>query len=335
MGTLVTTRKMSPALAARVEASVRGRRGVRGRPARALVIVSARAAALALVVATVLSVVAHRRRSARELEAARSLLLLRVETESASVTASDLGIASRVESWLLRANAPYEGDFIADPLRAPGMLAAFLGREALYARVPAGALHDAASLRDATRASYEDALLLCLVDPPESHAEKALAAKARAALEGPALAEHRANLHRLYDAEAGLPLLLPGWAERARAARGMQEIDALRTQWDGAPVHEATRALKARVLISAVDEPGDGPGPTELDGERAHDVRVELVDLSSDAVVLRLRKHVDPAAISALTRTMYATGIDGCAAAVGILESAGRPRAEVGLAGKK
>jgi len=37
----------------------------------------------------------------------------------------------------------------------------------------------------------------------------------------------------------------------------------------------------------------DGTAPTEL-GERAHHVRVGLVDLDKEELLLRLRRHVDP-----------------------------------------
>jgi len=53
----------------------------------------------------------------------------------------------------------------------------------------------------------------------------------------------------------------------------------------------------------------DGTGPTEL-GERAHHVRVGLVDLDKEELLLRLRRHVDPSWITPNVRAEYASGID-------------------------
>jgi hypothetical protein len=70
------------------------------------------------------------------------------------------------------------------------------------------------------------------------------------------------------------------------------------------------------LLIAAMDEPA--AGPADLDGERAHDVRVQIVDLRAGKVLLRARKHVDPAWLTASTRSTYAAGVDGCALAYDI-----------------
>jgi predicted RNA binding protein with dsRBD fold (UPF0201 family) len=64
--------------------------------------------------------------------------------------------------------------------------------------------------------------------------------------------------------------------------------------------------------LLALDEPGDQGGPTELDGERPHSVRVGLVDLSTKKVLLRMRRHVDPRWLSASARAELASGIDSC-----------------------
>jgi hypothetical protein len=73
-----------------------------------------------------------------------------------------------------------------------------------------------------------------------------------------------------------------------------------------------------------MDEPGTSSGLSELDGERPHDVRVAFVDMGAQKVVLRLRKHVDPAWISLEKRPRYAAGLDGCALALDVRESVGR-----------
>ena len=60
---------------------------------------------------------------------------------------------------------------------------------------------------------------------------------------------------------------------------------------------------------------------TELDGERPHDVRIGLVDLTSAKMLLRLRKRVDPTWISMNARAQYASGLDACALAMDVHES--------------
>ena len=128
----------------------------------------------------------------------------------------------------------------------------------------------------------------------------------------------------MHEAEVGLPFLLPPWADRVRAAETEREITTLKIELDRAPLEKAKAALKANLLLVAIDESSKGTGPTELDGERAHDVRVGLVDLAAAKILLRLRKHVDPSGWSASARTEFATGLDGCALAFDIYETVGR-----------
>src|ERR1700689_2939472 len=122
MGTLLTTPKMAPALRARIEDSVRGRRrDGRGRAARVgfplpLVLVVRFSAAFA-VVAVVVATVYFRRQDRMELERLRASLLHAVELQSASVTQEDTGRVTLIRSWLTRLSGAYEGDLIADQLR--------------------------------------------------------------------------------------------------------------------------------------------------------------------------------------------------------------------------
>jgi hypothetical protein len=73
-----------------------------------------------------------------------------------------------------------------------------------------------------------------------------------------------------------------------------------------------------------MDEPGDGAGPTELDGERAHAVRIGIVDLAAARPLLRLRKLVDPTWISLAKKSEFASGLDGCGLALDVHESVGK-----------
>jgi hypothetical protein len=69
-------------------------------------------------------------------------------------------------------------------------------------------------------------------------------------------------------------------------------------------------------LIAVMDEAGPAGGITEMDGERAHDARVAIQERASRKVLLRVRKHVDPAGWSTVNRAQYAAGLDGCALAL-------------------
>jgi hypothetical protein len=323
MPTFLTTPRMSPALAARVEASVRGRRGEHRPPSRSLGVSLLRVGFVAAVLLVVGAVLYARQSYRRELEAARTALLDTLRTKSAALTDRDRGAVTRDEAWLTRLAGSYEGDFVAPELRDPATFAAMLARPAVYVRGPLSALASTQRIADAASSSMKDPLLVCLLDPPAARTEKALLAKVREVY-GTALATtpQAPNVSRFAAAEAGLPFLLPPWAGRVRAAQDPEEIEKLDHELSRAPVEEAKRAVKADVLVAAMDEPGDGSGPTELDGERAHFVRVGIVDLAADKVLLRVRKHVEPSWISEAKRPQYAAGLDGCGLAMDVRDTA-------------
>jgi len=315
MATFLTTSKMHPELAARIEASVRGKEykpGAQKRlPPR---LVSIARAALVLVVALgVYTVVNGRRHDRAELERTRTTLLDAVGAQSAWLSPEDKGAVTRAESWLMRSSGEYEGDLTTAELRAPGALAAALARPAIYVRGPLGSFKSPMLIADAAATSAKDSLLLCLVDPPASRVEKVMFEKVRVAYGvGPALEERTSNVRRLHEAIVGLPLLLPPWSERVRSAPDGAELARLKRELERAPVVRAKQAVRAELLLAALDEPSDGGGPTELDGERAHAVRIVLVELASEKVLLRTRKLVDPTWISLSKKSTYATGLDSC-----------------------
>jgi hypothetical protein len=129
-------------------------------------------------------------------------------------------------------------------------------------------------------------------------------------------------VRRLHEAEIGLPLLLPPWSAKVSAASEPRELAPLKTELERAPLARAKEALRAQVLLVVIDEPGAAGSLTELDGERAHDVRVILVDLATDRVVLRQKRHVDPSPWSQSARTDFATGLDSCALAFDVRAAA-------------
>jgi hypothetical protein len=113
---------------------------------------------------------------------------------------------------------------------------------------------------------------------------------------------------------------MPTWIERVRAADDSATLSALRKQFEAAPLEATVRAAKVTQLLTVVDEPGSGP--IELDGERRHGVRVVLSELGTGELRIRFRREVDPAWISANIRAEYAAGIDSCALATDLRNSA-------------
>jgi hypothetical protein len=269
--------------------------------------------------------VTSRQRSQRELDEARSRLLAAVEAASKDVTPDGRRTPERAELWLARLADPraYEGDVTADELRGGGdAFVAALRRPMIYVRGPIMAFGASSeATRAAAAASGKDALLLCLVDRPKARKESSLLEQARTAYAGGSgLEERTATVRRLHEAEVGLPFLEPPWAEKVREAESAADVARLRQDFEHAPIERAQRAAKATLMLVALDEPGDGRGPTELDGERPHYVRLVLVDLLADRVLLRRRVSVDPSWISAARRPSYAVGLDSCALAYDLHE---------------
>jgi len=310
MPTLLVTRRMSPELAERVRASVEGR-AFRGGRARLGLRSALRFATAFALVAAVVSIAVAYSRARRALETRRAELLQHHVEESRDLTPEELGATSRVLGWLPALGGAYTGDLLDDELRAPGAFLARVAEPVLYFRAALPSL--AGRVEESAAQSYLDAFALCLKAPPASRTERELRAKARAAVNGRAATALGAE--RLHDLLVGLPLLGPDWAARVRAADSMPKLDALARDFERAPRARAKAGARARYLWIVVDEPNHEPGPTELDGERPHDVRVGLVDLRLKRLLLRLRRRVDPAWISAPARAELASGIDSCALA--------------------
>jgi hypothetical protein len=323
MPTFLTTPKMSPELAARVQARVNGRRATLGSQRRAPhLIVLIRLTVLVLTFALAGLVLYVRNRDQKERESERANLAAMIAERRAALDPQDYRTLGLIEGWLVRAAGQYEGDLTNETLRAPGALAALFSDHAVYVRGEQPAFRNAGAVADAAKASSKDAFLLCLLDPPRERAEKAMLAKARLAYstrgELEAATEH---VRPLRDAVLGMPFLSAEFAERVRAAGDRTELVRLRNAFDKAPLAAATRAAKARLLVFVVDEPSAPGGTVELDGEKAHVVRGGRVDLQSASTLLRLRKRVDPAWISAARRVDSAGALDSCSLALDVHES--------------
>jgi len=320
MPTFLTTPKMSPELAARVQASVNGRRAAPGSTRRAPhLIVLLRLAVLVLTGALVTAVLYVRQRDREARERERASLSEVVARRRAALDAQDLRTLDLIESSLVRAAGQYEGDLLSETLRPAGALAALLLRSAVYVRGEQAAFRNVAAVADAAKSSSKDAFVLCLLEPPRARTEKALLARARLAYATQAELESASeHVRPLRDAVVGLPFLSATFAERVQRASELTELGRLRAAFEKAPLDAAIQAAKARLLLFVVDEPSAPGGPVELDGEKPHDVRVGVVDLASDSTLLRLRKHVDPSWISAARRADSASALDSCALALDV-----------------
>jgi hypothetical protein len=312
-------------LSARVEASVRGRSSAtargRGRSRLNMTLI----VRLALVVSFVGAVSAlgvSRWRGAQRLQDARVSLLAEVHAQSAALTDRDRSFLARAESWLEREAGTYAGDRVDERMRPPDRPSVF-PRPMVYVRGPIEDFHDGLGIARAASESMKDPLLRCLLDPPTARGEAQLLAKVRAVHGEIGRAP---DAYRLGDVEAGLPLLLPAWTERIEGANAIGELSALRRELARSSTEVAARAVKVGLLVGVMDEPDEGTGPTELDGEHRHALRVTIVDLDRDTVLLRQRKVVDPSWVSASKRAEYARAMDGCALAFDVLDAAGAPR---------
>ena len=323
MPTFLTTPKMSRELAARVQASVNGRRATPGSRRRAPhLIVLVRLGVLVLsgvLLATVLYV-RSREREARESE--RASLATDVARRRKALDPQDQRTLGLVEDWLVRAAGQYEGDLLTDSIRAPGALSELFSGGTIYVRGEQAAFRNAAAVSDASKSSSKDAFLLCLLAPPPERVEKALLVKVRIVYsprgELEAATEH---VRPLSDAVVGMPFLSASFAERVRQASELSELQRLRRAFDKAPLDAAIQAAKARLLLFVVDEPSPPGGHVELDGEEEHDVRGGSIDLLGQSTLLRLRKHVDPAWISPARRVDSANALDACALALDVQRS--------------
>jgi hypothetical protein len=277
-----------------------------------------RVVALAGIAGLIVWLVLLARQQHDALDSGRRSLLEQLQRQAAALTDRQRTIVVRTEALLARLAGPYEGDLVADELRSGPGLAEVLARPMIYVRGPIEGFSSTAGLASLAESSYRDAFVLCLLDPPADRTEKTLRVRARVALAGGARTAAVAHVERLHSVLAGVPLLLAPWEERVRQASDAKELAGLRETFLRAHMADAVRAAKARVLLATMDEPKVGHGPTELDGACPHYARVSIIDLETDAPLLRARKLIDPGWISDDSRVQWSSGIIGCELALEI-----------------
>jgi hypothetical protein len=316
MGTLLAHPRMEPRLVARIEASVSGRRRG-GRRSRLVALL--RPLGLLAVVVTVGWVLGSVRQANRQSYHRRDALYQKWKA-SATLTPAEQAFVPRVEQLLLQFSGTYPGDLATEEVQGKGALGRVLGRASVYLRASTTGLRTHAAVAKSAFESGKDGVALCLVDPPSARTEKEMLPKARMVLGGGApVAALLGGLHRLHEAEVGLPFSSPSWGERITKTEGEPELLRLEREVERAPMAAAKTAMAAEILLAVLDEPNEPGGATELDGEHAHSIRVIVYSLKDDATLLRSRKRVDPSWITPNRRSQYARELDGCSLALDIL----------------
>jgi hypothetical protein len=319
--TFLVTRNMSPALAARVQAAVSGTHAAGGRRKSRLK-AWLRALTVLFVLGAALGTLQALRRRAQELGRQRDELSGELARHAAGLSRADRELPGRVSSAVaLETSAAYAGDRVDSDLRDERRLDEALSRPTLYLRGPLAGLKQASRVTELAASSTRDAFLLCLLAPPDTRTEKALRIKASAAYaQGPSM-QVTSHVERVVPLLQGLPLLGTEWQARVNSAETLPALHTLAGLIRAAPLAAAVRAVKARQLLLVLDEEAALRSSAELDGERAHSVRVAFVDLSAQQTRLRFRGNVDPGWLSDATRAQYASGIDGCALAMDLRKS--------------
>lgn len=316
MGTYLTTPKMSPELAARVETAVTGRPADKNKMSPRLVAVLRLGGVVGLV-GMVVWLLVVRRQANDAFEADRNGLIAQLHEDTSHATDADKALVTRVEDWAGANSGAYKGDVLDDAVRGANM-STTLARPIMYLRGPLEGFVSAKGLADMSDTTYRDAFVLCLFDPPPKRTEKALREAAKRVLVGGERMKVTEHVTRFHTAKRGMPFLLPKWEEKVRAAENSRDLGELRKSLNHASLKESVHAMKTRLLLAVMDEPKDGTGPTEIDGANRHYVRVALVDLETNKTLLQQRKLVDPDWIPYARRGEYANGMNSCELALEI-----------------
>lgn len=322
MGTFLKTPRMNPALAARVERSVNQGTSHGAAVDRRWTAVF-RFALLFGAIGSVIALFVMQKREDVRVQQTRDALLDTVRVERARLRDTDMMNLERAAQILVRAAGRFEGDVIGGDVRGAGALTAVLARPVIYVRGAVESFKSDDGIALAAQGSTLDAFAACLFDPPPSRAERALLERVRANAAGSGrLRERLADVHRLQALTTGLPLLQSSWKARVKSAKNQGDLLGFEKELRASRLDQTAAAARARLLLYVMDEPPPPGGPTELDGERPHDVRVALVDLDASRALLRLRRRVDPSAFSERGRASHASGLDACALAVDVRDAA-------------
>ncbi|MEZ4370775.1 MAG: hypothetical protein R3B07_08115 [Polyangiaceae bacterium] len=324
MPTLLTNRRMHPALAARIERSLHGGHHTSAWKRRMLVSLRFAVPTICIVCATWLLSQLKQDNAAFAARKAR----LEKEVEAQQLPAGDQRVArlSKVQAWLTRESAQYPGDATSPELKDPRQLSDTLRRNLYYLRTDLLAARAGTPAKDLAGASSRDAFLLCFLSPPKDREQRTLLSRVRTAYAGDERlgwdTRFAASLNAAYQ---GLPYLQSDWLEKVKRSSDLRALESLEREQARAPLPATLKALDSELLLAVFDEPGEAGATVELDGERPHVVRVSLIDLERDRVVLRRRSRVAPDWIPEATRIRYARGLDACALGYDIRQSLDAP----------
>ena len=289
MGTFLTSPRMNPALAARVQRAVSHRvrakhdatrlgfRPLAGRTAFPVARVLPLAALLLVVVLGVSGHLAARRALERE----RAAVLAVLASRRAALPVGHEGFLGATDRFLAEAASEAPLPDIVDP---GSSLDALVHRPAVYVRAAASELRDPTKVDDVAGASIKDAFLWCLLTAPSTPETELLARVRGTYFGGAKLDEATANVRRLADARMGLEVLSARFEDVVRNARDLPTLARLRHVLDAAPIEPARKAAAAEVLIVVTDTVAASGG---------RDSRVTLVDLASKRVLFRVHPRAD------------------------------------------
>ncbi len=298
MPSFLVTRRMSPALRARVQASLRSdlrqrtlypNQGRRWKYLRVVLIL----ATLALTAFLVLTY----RKSRREVEERRALLLAEYRQLAASVPKP---ARARLQDLAARFDSRSLGDTSAGPA-----LDRILAEPFLYVRVEALRLSSPKSALEAARESELDALATCLVTPPANLRESTL-------LRAIGQAPRSDRIFSVGDAVAALDFFDSSFEDELQSVQHMEQLDRL-----GVRLHQDERArglaaLEAKTLVLAVDLAKEGDVVSDFDGEAPHEIQLKAFDVASGRLLWGASHRVDPSWISAKSRLAYSRPLDSC-----------------------
>lgn len=328
MGSFLVNRKMNPALAARVTASLHGPRAARQararNPRRTRWL---RFGALLAVSAVVFAVVREVRERQRTLEQAKSALLAERAELQATLTPRARAFGERVSRLLTREANSYHGAVRHERLGSVSDWDTLLERPLVYARFEVDKAAAPERFDAALAESRKDAFVACLKHPPAERTEKELMKRVSDAF-GQGAEEYTSNVHRLHDAFVALRVLDPAIDRQIERAETLEPVHSLRQTWDQANVDARLPAVFGEVVIALLDERKVPDTPVELDGASVHGVRLIVVDITSEQDIVLLRTHfdLDPNWVSERRRHQYAKGLEACRMAYDVRTNLAQPR---------
>ena len=307
MGSFLTNAKMPAELRARVEESLRtdalaragGANRRQGHLLLRLLMLSGVAMFAAFLVVTF-------QQAEREFQTNQQSLLRRFDQETRELPALRQGVA-QLEQHVQTALRPWPSDFLDPVLKSggPQALDELFERPVVYV----SAFASVAALQKSAAESSPDALIRCLMLPPQSARESDLLRHLGRVYEPAAL---RGRVVGITGASDALAFIDSSFGARLRNLESARLLPIMEQELKRAKLSEATPFLQAGTLVYVVDEPKSPGTVADFDGEAEHYVRLQIVDQKSGALLLGLRRLVDPSWISEKSRLAYSRELNSC-----------------------